>query len=89
MPKQNEVYMPFYYLTLEGTACYAGFFLAATEAFGQGFFGVYAYFWCSVVTSVIFSSSHSNLKKRKEEKNLKNQKNLKETKSQIFHFLIP
>ena len=68
-------------LVLEGTARYTGFLLAPAEGFGrgQGFFyplgkkqsflnAVFAYIQCLVVTSVTFSSNHSNIKKKNPKK---------------------
>ena len=65
-----------YYKKLEGRARYAGLILAPAEGFGQGFFGpsgkkelftlfvpILGHFWCSVVTSVTFSSNLCNFKK--------------------------
>ena len=72
-----------YYKKLEGRARYAGLILAPAEGFGRGFFGpsgkkelftlfvpILGHFWCSVVTSVTFSSNLSNFEKnaKKSEK---------------------
>ena len=64
-------------LAIEDAVRYAGTLLAPAEGFGQGFFAgknklfmllklILGIFWCSVVTSVTFSS---NLRNFKQEKN--------------------
>ena len=85
-------------MTLEGIAGYTGLLLAPAESFvlqPRPFFALGAkkglstlfvlilgHFWCSVVTSVMFSSNHSNIEKKlknliKSRKTPKNSKILK------------
>ena len=81
-------------LELGGTARYPGLLLAPAEGFGLWprlftlFVIILGNFWCSVVTSVIFSSNISNfknktenLKKSQKIQNLKNSEKNKKNKS--------
>ena len=76
-----------YKLRLEGTARYAGLLLAPAEGFGLRprlflpfvFLLILGHFWCSVVTSVTFSSNLSNFEKN-QKKSKKNSKKPKKSK---------
>ena len=60
----------FIYRVLESRACYVGLILAPTKGFKQKrerltlFVLILGHFWCSVGTSIAFSSSFSNFEKK-------------------------
>ena len=83
---------------LEGTARYAGLLLAPAKGFGQGFFwpkGLFTqfvlilrHFFCSVVTSITFSSNHSNFENNAKKKQTIKISKIKKKKVQKCIFLV-
>ena len=88
-----------YNTILEGTTCYAGFLLAPAEGFSlwqrlfcplgkKGLFTLFVltlcHFWCSVVTSVTFSSNLSNFDQIQKHLKKKSQKISRTNKILIF-----